>query len=301
MSSTSVLKFTIALLILSSLISCDGGRQTTNNGTWALVKLVSKSDPIDNVVGETVEVRNCVAPEIKTTDCSAGTSNGLSIDFGGSIGVENGFSGSIESSVSSSLGIGQQSGQSITLDLPPTGFIYTYEVNKKYSVVNGEVLARSSNAEEQVVNYVFYASCSITIVSQKQTSCPNTGKKITVFANKIWQDTGINVQQGQTLNVTASGSINTWGGNPIGDTPNPNGQTQNESCPSTGNLPDCLINGELYGTLIGKIGKNGTPFRIGAENKIPVSTSGNLYLAVNDDEPYFDDNSGTYSVLITVK
>jgi hypothetical protein len=132
---------------------------------------------------------------------------------------------------------------------------------------------------------------------------PASPKTITasVQSNITWQDSGIHVQPGQILMITASGFINTWGGNPIGDTPNPNGQPQNSPCPSEGNLPDCLINGELYGTLIGKISMNGAPFRIGAENTIAVTASGNLYLAINDNEPYFDDNSGTYSVTITIK
>ncbi len=124
---------------------------------------------------------------------------------------------------------------------------------------------------------------------------------VSVRSDISWQDSGLFVQAGQTLHIIASGSINTWGGNPIGYSPNPNGQTQHSACPSEGNVEDCLINAELYGTLIGKIGENGTPFRIGAENKFPVTTSGNLFLAINDDEPYMEDNSGIYSVSITVK
>ena len=124
---------------------------------------------------------------------------------------------------------------------------------------------------------------------------------ISVQSNIAWQDTKIYLQPGQTLFILASGSVNTWDGHPIAYSPNPDGQTQNEPCPSTGNEPDCLINGELYGMLIGKIGENGIPFRIGSENRFSITANGNLFLAINDDEPFMADNSGEYNVSITVK
>jgi len=124
---------------------------------------------------------------------------------------------------------------------------------------------------------------------------------ISVRSDVAWQDTKIYVQPGQILFIMASGSINTWDGHPIAYSPDPNGQAQNEPCPSTSNLPDCLINGELYGMLIGRIGENGIPFRIGSENRFSITTSGNLYLAINDDEPYIGDNSGEYNVSISIK
>jgi hypothetical protein len=124
---------------------------------------------------------------------------------------------------------------------------------------------------------------------------------ISVRSDIGWQDSGVSVQAGQTLYINASGSINTWGDNPRGYTPNPNGQPHNEPCPSTDNPPNCLINGELYGTLIGRIGRTGKPFRIGAESTILVTTSGNLFLAINDNESYMQDNSGEFNVSISVK
>lgn len=49
-----------------------------------------------------------------------------------------------------------------------------------------------------------------------------------------------------------------------------------------------------YGMLIGKIGENGQPFRIGVWNKISVKDT--VYLAINDDD--HSDNSGFYTVTI---
>jgi hypothetical protein len=48
-------------------------------------------------------------------------------------------------------------------------------------------------------------------------------------------------------------------------------------------------------------GENATPFRIGAKKTLPISNNGYLYLAINDDELYFEDNLGTYSVSTSVK
>lgn len=49
-----------------------------------------------------------------------------------------------------------------------------------------------------------------------------------------------------------------------------------------------------YGMLIGKIGENGQPFRIGVWNKISVKDT--VYLAINDDD--HSDNSGSYRITI---
>lgn len=49
-----------------------------------------------------------------------------------------------------------------------------------------------------------------------------------------------------------------------------------------------------YGMLIGKIGEDGEPFRIGKWNKISMNAV--VYLAINDDD--HSDNSGYYTVTI---
>jgi hypothetical protein len=50
--------------------------------------------------------------------------------------------------------------------------------------------------------------------------------------------------------------------------------------------------------LVGKIGEDGEPFLIGSNYTFTATTSGDLYLAVNDLLPYYDDNSGNYMVFI---
>ncbi len=148
-----------------------------------------------------------------------------------------------------------------------------------------------------------YVPCKIvlSLMPEIELCKPDTYVVVSVRADMAWQNTGIFIQSGQTLNVVASGSVNTWDNKPESYSPGPDGHTQDTTCPSEGNIPDCLINGEWYGTLIGRVGENGTPFRIGAKNTLPMTESGYLYLAINDDEPYFSDNTGSYSVSISVK
>ena len=315
MSSIRLLTIVISLLLVGSLISCGGGGPAAVNETWSLVKLLSKGVPIDNVVPETVEVRNCIVPETKTTDCSAGTASSLSINFGGGIEFGAGIIGSIDGSVSAGLGIGQQSGQSILLDVPQFGYIYIYEVNKRFSVISGEAVARSNNGREQTVNYVFNATCSITIVAQELSNCSNPGPdasatppnqtssiNFTVYANQGWQDAGITLNAGDALTIQYVSGLWRWTGDRAdydgnGD-PSANG-TYLDIC--TTNY-DCPITDAPLDALVGRIGVSGTPFLIGNGLTYTVpSGSGNnqkLFLMGNDSLSGLHDNVGSIEVSI---
>ena len=50
-----------------------------------------------------------------------------------------------------------------------------------------------------------------------------------------------------------------------------------------------------YGMLVGKIGENGTPFRIG--KRAQVAMKENVYIAINDAD--HSDNSGSYTIKLT--
>lgn len=154
------------LLCLCLALSACGGRAIANE-TWALIQLLTKGERADQST-EVVEVRNCGVPENKTTSCSAGTSNSLSVSgsLGGSIEVVN-----IQGGLGADLGIGRDSGESVDLETPPDGYIYRYTVNKEYRVIEGQAVAKSSGGKEETVNYNFHASCSIQIVSRDTQSC----------------------------------------------------------------------------------------------------------------------------------
>lgn len=168
----------LSLLLIISTSSC-AGTQAAVSETWSLVELLSKGERTD-VVPEIVEVRNCGSPERKTTNCSAGTSNDLSVSLGGGVQFGEGVMGTIDAEVTTSLGIGRDSGESIELELPPSGFIYRYNINKTYRVLAGKVLARSSSGKEQEGEYAFHASCSITIQGRpEEEACENTKVEVT--------------------------------------------------------------------------------------------------------------------------
>jgi hypothetical protein len=50
-----------------------------------------------------------------------------------------------------------------------------------------------------------------------------------------------------------------------------------------------------YGMLVGKVGENGAPFRIGKHAQIAMQET--VFLAINDDD--YSDNSGSYVITVT--
>jgi len=126
-----------------------------------------------------------------------------------------------------------------------------------------------------------------------------------------WYDTGIDVFAGYKLDITATGIVtyDIWHGN----SSDANGGDW------TGNnfLSDTVIPNTMIHSLIGKVGGTtdvgiGTPILgglpgygvgfIGTSYSEQVSTSGRLFLGYNEEVApgSFDDNSGSFSVAVTV-
>lgn len=168
--NTKISSFFLVLFSLYFLTACNSGIQAVTNENWTVAELITKGERTDVTV-EVVEVRNCSFSERKAIDCSAGTSNDLTVSLGGSVGIGAGFEGAIDASVSSGLGIGRNSGQTLNLDLPPDGSIYLYTITKRYNVLAGEVVARSTAGKERQVAYAFHSSCSLTIESREIFTC----------------------------------------------------------------------------------------------------------------------------------
>jgi hypothetical protein len=126
-----------------------------------------------------------------------------------------------------------------------------------------------------------------------------------------WYDTGIDVFAGYKLDITATGIVtyDVWHGN----SSDANGGDW------TGNnfLSDTVIPNTMIHSLIGKVGGTtdvgtGTPILeglpgygvgfIGTSYSEQVSTSGRLFLGYNEEVApgSFDDNSGSFSVSVTV-
>ena len=125
------------------------------------------------------------------------------------------------------------------------------------------------------------------------TSTPVT-KTFTIIipANELWFNTGVEIIKGQDVAIRATGIVNTWDGKDISNS-DANGQTT-AICDNTG----CPMPGAYYGELIGKLDGE-TPFRVGSSLDFTAPESGVLFLIINDW--IFDDNSGEFSVVVTIK
>lgn len=106
-------------------------------------------------------------------------------------------------------------------------------------------------------------------------------------------DTGIELTSGTEVEVTATGTMTSQQGFTFG----PDGISQNM-------LPMRWLRGPLrnepFGVLLGRIGRSGTPFKIGARKRIKVKKPGRLFLSFNAN-PQYGPYRGTFKVKIRVK
>jgi len=109
-------------------------------------------------------------------------------------------------------------------------------------------------------------------------------------ANQRWFDTGIDVRAGDVIDFRATGTIRM--SNNGNDSANPSGAW-------TGRHADnAPFRDRPAGALIGRVGSGG-PMFMGESGRVDVSTTGRLYLSVNDD--FLDDNTGEYRVTLSVR
>ncbi|MBN2084776.1 MAG: hypothetical protein JW748_06085 [Anaerolineales bacterium] len=115
--------------------------------------------------------------------------------------------------------------------------------------------------------------------------------EVEVPADVVWFNTKVALTAGRYVEIRASGKSNISGvpGNSVWEPDGDRGY-----CPL-----DCLMPGAGYGTLIGKF-PGGLPFKVGSRFKMEMEADGVLLLAINDNEPYYFDNTGSYTVVIQV-
>jgi hypothetical protein len=135
-----------------------------------------------------------------------------------------------------------------------------------------------------------------------------TGKRgVTIEGNRDWTDTGINLLLGDTVNISATGSVKVTTAGHVPTVP---------SMSPAGYPPDCASANRAYGpfsqsaihgfpafdlpcwSLIGRVGAQGSIFEVGPEKALTATIAGELYLGVNDDNT--SDNSGNWTASITV-
>jgi PKD repeat protein len=106
----------------------------------------------------------------------------------------------------------------------------------------------------------------------------------------MWQDTGLTVGAGDALRITASG---TWR-----DGSQVLTATGDGSQVVTG--PNCPLSGAPLLALVARVGVTGAPFLVRIGESMPVTASGKLYLAPNDNWYTLWDNTGSLAVTISV-
>jgi len=125
--------------------------------------------------------------------------------------------------------------------------------------------------------------------STKQT----TSKSFTLKGNGVWTDTGISLEPGQRIVVTAQGTLH------YSDAKQDNGPEG-----LTRNFKDLIrilpLNGAGRGALIGRIGDAdiAQPFLIGARKEVVSPISGKLALGINQADN--DTGDGSYAVKVEV-
>ena len=127
-------------------------------------------------------------------------------------------------------------------------------------------------------------------VAASTANAKSNSLNVTVTGGKDWVDTGMEVQAGDKLHITAKGTVNM--GNNTGITAD--GATRGW----TDTLRALTVPSAGRGALVGRIGDSdaATPFFIGADGTVNAPIAGKLYLAINADSMQTPD--GQYQVHI---
>ncbi|MGB7554496.1 MAG: LssY C-terminal domain-containing protein [Candidatus Korobacteraceae bacterium] len=113
---------------------------------------------------------------------------------------------------------------------------------------------------------------------------------VTIAGDKTWIDTGMDVNAGDKLHITATGTVTM--GNNTGVTPNGVQRGWVDT------LRPLTLPSAGRGALVGRVGTSdaATPFLVGADGTVLVPFSGRLYLGINQDMTQAPD--GKYQVHI---
>ena len=164
------------------------------------------------------------------------------------------------------------------------------EIRTDLLTFHGEVLTESF-ALETLYGELNIKVADLESISFKPVGLTNRPINVTpnYQPNGNWLDTKLDVGKNKLLSITASGqtSVENWS-----VTSGPAGTTRYNSFKSSRGFPML--------SLVGKIGKNGKPFKIGEKYRLRSKIAGRLYLAIQpfDYEPGGVD--GQYESLVSI-
>lgn len=116
---------------------------------------------------------------------------------------------------------------------------------------------------------------------------------LSVPATPTLSPTGIDVQPGEDVVITASGTA------VVANDQNPPLLVTPVGIVSPSLAQFSLIKEANHGGLIARIGDSGQPFFVGSGSAFPVTSSGQLSLGVNDTATF--NNAGVFTVRVEVK
>lgn len=156
-------------------------------------------------------------------------------------------------------------------------------------VGGGLVAMLKSNASNNQTNEPQKSVASEPSVTSSAASPQTQSKTITVSGQRMWTDTGIDVKSGELLEINASGRANASGVSTDGAYkwvgPDGWGYAPEFNNSETGEPMRWVYvlgsNSSLM-CLTGKVGTNGTPFKVGSNYSFTADQTGRLYLGVND-------------------
>ena len=140
---------------------------------------------------------------------------------------------------------------------------------------------------------------TVRIVTSRAIPTPSRGSQgnadqfeTNIGAREVWQDSGLYIEAGQRLTIQASGTWRDRSG-----TTDVNGRA---SQPLNGRRDEVALPGAPLMMLVGKIGDDGVPFRVGTQTEVTASRPGPLLLMANDRYRELADNRGTVEVRILI-
>ncbi len=113
---------------------------------------------------------------------------------------------------------------------------------------------------------------------------------VEIAGEELWKETGVELQPGDRLILTASGELQYLGEKPTGPEGMPRGWKDLLRL-----LP---LNQAGRGALLGRISDSGQPFLIGERREMTAGAAGRLFLGINQTSS--DTGKGSYTVRITL-
>ncbi len=135
-----------------------------------------------------------------------------------------------------------------------------------------------------------YAAAEASAVLLATNAANTISLDVTVSGSQKWIDTGMDVQAGDKLHITAKGTVNM--GNNSGITADGAGRGWVDT------LRALMVPSAGRGALVGRVGNSeaATPFLVGADGTVQAPIAGRLYLGINQDSTQTPD--GKYEVHI---